>query len=146
MTNIKQREGETLKSYLKRFNDEAARVYSVPESGVLFAAMSEICPKTKLWNDLQERDCRTFEEFYARAEKYMRVENADEALGKADSRIKNCKDKKEKKRKHEEPKQNNQKRQRPEDRAPPALLTRYTYYTELNAYRAEVFQANEGWV
>ena len=55
LTNIKQREGETLKSYLKRFNDEAARVHSVLEGGVLFAAMGGFCPKTKLWNDLQEK-------------------------------------------------------------------------------------------
>ena len=111
MTNIKQREGETLKSYLKHFNDEAAKVHSVPEDGVLFAAMGGVCPKTKLWNDLQERDCRTLEEFYARAEKYLRVENTEEALGKTDSPIKNPKDKKEKKRKNEESKPNDQKRQ-----------------------------------
>ena len=64
-------------------------------------------PKTKLWNDLQERDCRTLEEFYARDEKYLRVENAEETLRKADSPTKNSKNKK---RKHEEPKLNDQKR------------------------------------
>ena len=52
LTNIKQREGETLKSYLKRFSDEAARVHNAPEDGVLFAAMGGVHPKTKLWNDL----------------------------------------------------------------------------------------------
>ena len=26
----------------------------------------EFCLKTKLWNDMEERDCRTLEEFYAR--------------------------------------------------------------------------------
>ena len=109
MTNIKQCKGETFKSYLKWFSDEATRVHSVPESRVLFAAMGGVRPKTKLWNDLQKRDCRTFEEFYARTEKYLRVENAEEALGKADSPTINSKDKKEKKRKHEEPKLNDQK-------------------------------------
>ena len=112
MTNIKQCEGETLKFYLKRFNDEAARVHSAPEGGVLFAAMSGVCLKTKLWNDLQERDCRALEEFYARAEKYLRIENTEEALGKIDSSTKNPKEnKKEMKRKNEESKPNDQKRQ-----------------------------------
>ena len=101
--------------------------------------MGGVRPKTKIWNDLQERDCRTFEEFYARAEKYLRIENAEEALGKTDSPIKNPKDKKEKKRKNEESKPNNQIRQRPEDRTPLVPLTRCTYYTELNTNRAEVF-------
>ena len=71
----------------------------------------------------------------------MRVENVEDALGKANSPIKNFEYKK---RKHEELKSNDQKWQRPEDRAPPALLTRYTYYVELNTNRAEVFQASEG--
>ena len=92
--------------YLKRFNDEASRVYSEHEGRVVFAVMSGVRPKTKLWNDLQERDYRTLEEFYAKAEKYLRVENAKEALGKADYPTKNSKDKKDKKRKHEEPKPN----------------------------------------
>ena len=144
MTNIKLHEGETLKSYLKRFSDEAARVHSAPEGGVLFAAMGGVCPNTKLWNDLQERDCRTLEEFYAIFEKYLCIENTNEALGKTNSPIKNPKDKKEKKRKNEESKPNVQKWQRPEDRTPLASLIRYTYYTKLNTNRAEVFQASEG--
>ena len=49
-----------------------------------------------------------------------------------------------KKKKHEEPELKDQKWQRPEDRAPPALLSRYTYCTELNTDRVEVVQANEG--
>ena len=106
--------------------------------------MGGVHPKTKLWHNLQEKDCRTLKEFYARAEKYLRVENVEEALGKVDSPTKISKDKKEKKRKHEVPKPNDQKWHRPEDHAPPALLTRYTYYIELNANRAEVFQANKG--
>ena len=144
LTNIKQREGETLKSYLRHFSDEAARVHSAPEEGVLFAAMGGVRPKTKLWNDLQERDCRTLEEFYARAEKHLRVENAEEALGKPDSPINNSKDRKEKKAKNEKSKPQDQK-QLPENRPSSAApLTRYNFYTELNANRAEVFQANEG--
>ena len=65
--------------------------------------------KTKVWNDMQERDCRILEEFYTMAEKYLHVENAEEALGKADTPTKNSKDKKEKKRKHKKPKLNDQK-------------------------------------
>ena len=83
-------------------------------------------------------DCKTLEEFDARAEKHLGVKNAEEALEKADSPTKNFEDKK---RKHEELKSNDQKRQRPEDHTPPAPLTRYTYYTKLKTNRAEVFQA-----
>ena len=108
--------------------------------------MGGVHPKTKLWNDLQEIDYRTLEEFYARAQKYLLVENVDEALGKAYSLTKNSKDKKEKKRKPEESKSNDQKWQRPEDRTPPAPLTRCAYCTEPTADRAKVFQASEGWV
>ena len=105
--------------------------------------MGGVYPKTKLWNNLQERDSTTLEEFYAKAEKYLCVENANEALGKADSPTKNSKDKK---RKQEEPKPDDQKWQQLEDHALRALLSRYTYYTELNIDRAKVFQANEGHV
>ena len=73
--------------------------------------MGGVCSKAKLWNDLQERDCRTREEFYARDKKYIRIENVEEAMGKNDSRTKNFKDKKEKKRKHKESKLNDQKQQ-----------------------------------
>ena len=48
--------------------------------------MGGVYLKTKFWNDLQKG---TFKEFYARAEKYLRVENAEEALGKADFPTKN---------------------------------------------------------
>ena len=83
----------------------------MPEGGVLFVAMGGVRLKTKLWNDLQKRDCKTLEEFYAMAEKYLCVENAEDGLGKTDSPTKNSKDKKEKKRKHEESKSNDQKQQ-----------------------------------
>ena len=116
----------------------------MPEGRVLFAAMGGVHPKTKLWNNLQERDYRRLKEFYAWDEKYLRVENVEEALRKADSLTKNSKDKKDKKMKHEKPKPNYQKWQRPKDRAPPALLSRYTYYTGLNTDGVEVFHANEG--
>ena len=82
LTNIKQREGETLKSYLKQFSDEATRVHSVPKGGILFTAMGGVYPKTKLWNDLQERDCRTFEEFSANAEKYLHLRMLKRPWGK----------------------------------------------------------------
>ena len=52
LTNIKQCEGKTLKSYLKWFSNEATRVHSTPEGGVLFTVIGGVCPKTKLWNDL----------------------------------------------------------------------------------------------
>ena len=80
-----------------------------------------------------------------RAEKYLRVENAEEALRKTDFPMQNPKDKKEKKRKNQESKPSDQKQKRPEDCTPPAApLTRCTFYTELNTNRAEVFQASEG--
>ena len=46
--------------------------------------MGGVRPKTKLWNDLQKKDCKTLEEFYAKTEKYLCVENAEGALGKAE--------------------------------------------------------------
>ena len=79
--------------------------------------MGGVCPKSKLWNDLQERDCRALEEFYVRAEKYLHVENTVEAFEKIDSPIKSPKeDKKEKRRKNEESKKRKNEESKPNNK------------------------------
>ena len=55
---------------------------NVPDSGALFIAMAGLMPETDFWKEIQFYGCRTLEEFYRRAEKYIREDNSREVLKK----------------------------------------------------------------
>ena len=50
--NMKQRENESLKSYLEQFNAELARVTYAPDEGVLVHMTSDVLLESKLWKEL----------------------------------------------------------------------------------------------
>ncbi|PON56454.1 hypothetical protein PanWU01x14_181470 [Parasponia andersonii] len=79
---IRQGPEENLRSYLNCFTSELAKVNNPPEVGVLTLMMAGVQPETKFWEKLLERECRTFEDFYRRVGRHLRVESSRENLYK----------------------------------------------------------------
>ncbi|XP_023926746.1 uncharacterized protein LOC112038140 [Quercus suber] len=75
LMNIKQREDETLRSYITRFNKEA---FSIDEANdkILVAAFTNGLQKGKFLFSLSKNDPKTMTDVLYRATKYMNVEDA----------------------------------------------------------------------
>ena len=80
LANIKQEPNETLKAYVKRFNEELVAIHNPKENGVLMAAISGVQPETPFWYKLKKDEYKTLKEFYKCANKIMRLETAREAV------------------------------------------------------------------
>ena len=76
LANIKQGPFETLKAYLKRFKDEAARTKRVDDGQQLMALQAGIRAGSPLWDDLQRRGCHRLDDFIRRAQEYINWEEA----------------------------------------------------------------------
>lgn len=71
-----------MKSYLEYFNAKATQVTKVLEEGLLMALMVRVKPDTPMWCNLQKQKYLDIEDFYRCAEKYVRIDNTKENLGK----------------------------------------------------------------
>ena len=80
LASIKQGSNETLKVYVKRFNEELATIHNLQENGVLMAAILKVRPETPFWDKLQKDECKTLQEFYSLANKIMSLETAPEGV------------------------------------------------------------------
>ena len=80
--NVKQQEGESLKSFLNRFTMELSRVRWVLDIGVLAHLTNRFLPKTPFWDELQQKKCKSVSEFYKSMSKFLKLENSKEALHK----------------------------------------------------------------
>ena len=58
LASIKQGSNETLKAYVKRFNEELTTIHNPQENGVLMAIISGVRPETPLWDKLQKDECK----------------------------------------------------------------------------------------
>lgn len=76
MANIKQGPFETLKAYLKRFKDKAARTKRVDDGQKLMDLQASIRAGSLLSDDLQHRGCHQSEDFIRRAQEYINWEEA----------------------------------------------------------------------
>ena len=80
LTNVRQQPGETLKSYLTRFNLEVARARDVDDSGHLMDIHAGVLPGSALWDDMQGKPVRSITEFNRRAQRFVNVEEARSTL------------------------------------------------------------------
>ena len=80
LASIKHGSNETLKAYVKRFNEELATIHNPQENEVLMAAISRVQPETPFWDKLQKDECKTLQEFYRRADKIMHLQTAREVV------------------------------------------------------------------
>ena len=69
-----------MKSYLNHFTIEQARVKWALDTGVLAHLTNEVQSR---WDKLQQKECRSTNEFYKKASKFLKLENSKEALHKA---------------------------------------------------------------
>ena len=73
--SIKQRENETLRSYITRFNKEALSIDEADDM-ILVAAFSNGLQKGKFLFSLYKNDPKTMSDVLYRATKYMNAEDA----------------------------------------------------------------------
>ena len=73
--NIKQREDETLRSYITRFNEEALSIDEADDK-ILVAAFTNGLWKGKFLFSLYKNDPKTMLDVLYKATKYMNVEDA----------------------------------------------------------------------
>ena len=52
LASIKQGSNETLRAYVRRFNEELATIHNPQENRVLMAAISEVRPETLFYDKL----------------------------------------------------------------------------------------------
>ena len=52
LANIKQGSNETLKAYVRRFNEELATIHNPQENEALMATISGVRPETPFWDKL----------------------------------------------------------------------------------------------
>ena len=72
--NIKQREDETLRSYIARFNKEALSIDET-DNKILVAAFTNGLQKGKFLFSLYKNDPKTMSDVLYKATKYMNVED-----------------------------------------------------------------------
>nr|XP_023914743.1 uncharacterized protein LOC112026289 [Quercus suber] len=127
LMSIRQREDETLRSYITRFNKEALSI-DVADDKILVATFTNGLRKGKFLFSLYKNDPKTMMEMLYRATKYM---NAKDTLL--------IRDKKPRKRERQEGTWQDQERKRPrtgerrDDGCPKPPRRRFTSFTLLNA-------------
>lgn len=82
LVNIKQKEGETLHDYFKRFNAEDPRERRANDEAIKNFLIAGLREGTKFWKKLQTQTPSTLFEFYKEAEPYKWVEKSMEDLKK----------------------------------------------------------------
>ena len=157
MASIKQGPSETLKAYVRRFNEELVTIHNPQENEVLMAALLGVRLETPFWDKLQKDECKMLQEFYRRADKIMRLkvvhagkptptETPHETgqVGKSTPAEKSGKNKKHKSGNHRWSQEaNNKKAKSPDQRVPRPPSSKYTNFTDLTGSREEVLLATE---
>nr|XP_023891218.1 uncharacterized protein LOC112003265 [Quercus suber] len=85
LMSIKQREDETLRSYISRFNKEALSIDKADDK-ILVAAFTNGLQKGKFLFSLYKNDLKTMSEVLYRATKYMNTKDALLAQEKGETR------------------------------------------------------------
>ena len=85
--NVKQKKGESLKSYLNRFTEKSTYIAWSPDAGVLSHLTNGELPETLFWDELQQKECMSVNEFYIKANKFLKLKNSKEAQHKAEEMI-----------------------------------------------------------
>ena len=80
LASIKQGSNETLKAYVRLFNEELATIHNPQENEVLMAVISGVRLETPFWDKLQKNKFKTLQKFYRRVDKIMHLKTAREAV------------------------------------------------------------------
>ena len=82
--NVKQKKGESLKSYINHVNEVLNFLTWSPDTGVLAHLTNGVFPETPFWDELQQKECSSVSEFYKKANKFLKLEDSKEALRKVE--------------------------------------------------------------
>ena len=63
LASIKQRPNETLKAYIKGFNDELTMIHNPKENSVMMIAIFRVRSDTPFWDKIQKDECKLLVEF-----------------------------------------------------------------------------------
>ena len=85
--NVKQKKGETLKSYINHFNETSSFVMWSPDDGILAHLTNGVLPKTLFWDEIPQKKYRSVSEFYRKASKFLKLEDSKKALHKAEGAV-----------------------------------------------------------
>ena len=80
--NVKQKKGETLKSYINHFNDMSNFVTWWSDARILAHLTNGVLPEAPFWDELQQKECRSVDEFYRKVCKNLKLEDSKEAMRK----------------------------------------------------------------
>ena len=153
LVNIEQKKGESLKSYINCFNKTLAFVMWSPDRGILAHLTNRVLPEILLWDKLQQKECRSVNEFYRKASKFLKLEDSKEALHKAEKASANKKNdlgetpdgsKNKDKRKGEDKRAKSPKKQRSGPSKNKGLLLKYTNYHSLIAPFDHIYGVIDG--
>ena len=67
LRNVKQKKGETLKSYINCFNDMSNFETQSPDARILAHLTNGVLLETLFWDELQQKECQNVDEFYRKA-------------------------------------------------------------------------------
>ena len=127
LMSIKQREDETLRSYITRFNKEALSIDEADDK-ILVAAFTNGLRKGKFLFSLYKNDLKTMSEVFYRATKYMNVEDALQAREEKPRKREKLED-----ARQDKGRKKLRTRERRDERRPKPPGGRFTSFTPLNA-------------
>ena len=55
-----------------------------PDAGILAHLTNGVLPETLFWDELQQKECQSIDEFYCKTRKYLKLEDSKEALCKTE--------------------------------------------------------------
>ena len=79
---MKQKKGETLKSYINSFNDMSNFMTWSLDVGILAHLTNGVLLETLFWDELQQKEFQSMYELYRKAHKYLKLEDSNEAMCK----------------------------------------------------------------
>lgn len=83
LVDIRQKEGESLKSYIQRFMQTASRAKIVGNEGKMMEITAGVRRQSDLWKSFKKNGVKTTQEFLDRADKYIKLEEALRNEGKS---------------------------------------------------------------
>jgi len=89
LADIKQGENELLRDYVKRFNHAAARVKGADEKLMHYALIAGVRKGTAFAQKLLMKKTEDLQDFYEKAEHYMRLEESESNTNKPDAKAAN---------------------------------------------------------
>ncbi|KAL2498149.1 Uncharacterized protein Adt_23699 [Abeliophyllum distichum] len=84
LNDIRQKEGETVKSYFKRFSNVINKIETVTDEKTLDALVTRLHMRTPFWRDVQNNQPKTYSQLVDLVQREIRLEETIENREKAE--------------------------------------------------------------